>query len=106
MINFTPLGFFPPIIFLLCKVQVKACAVTAGVTKVENFARAAKPSTKDLAKMLASPNSYHTKARDAAGEMLNKTRTMLQEWFKPWNQELAQLMKDKGYLWGYAGDTR
>jgi hypothetical protein len=56
--------------------------------------------------MLASPNSYHTKARDAAGEMLNKTRTMLQEWFKPWNQELAQLMKDKGYLWGYAGDTR
>ena len=52
--------------------------------------------------MLKAPVTYHTQARDTAGPMLNKTRELLQNWFIPWNQELASLLNDKGYHWGYA----
>lgn len=59
----------------------------------------ARPSSQDMKKMLSAPISYHTQRKDVAGPMLNETRAMLREWFKPWNQELAHLMKNKAYLW-------
>ena len=33
--------------------------------------------------------------------MLNKTRSLLREFYKPYNEQLAQLLNDTRYLWGY-----
>ena len=49
--------------------------------------------------MVQAPISYHTRQKDVAGPMLNETRDMLRKWFQPWNEELALLLEDSGYLW-------
>ena len=49
--------------------------------------------------MMQAPISYHTRQKDVAGPMLNETREILRRWYRPWNQELALLLQDKGYLW-------
>ena len=36
------------------------------------------------------------------GDMWNKTRTLLQQWYAPYNQRLAQILNDDKYLWGYS----
>ena len=60
---------------------------------------AASPSTNILEKMVGLSVSYHTKKKDEVGPMLNRTRALLTKWFKPWNEELAHLLKDDRYLW-------
>ena len=49
--------------------------------------------------MVQAPISYHTRQKDVAGPMLNETRDMLRKWFQQWNEELAHVLRDKGYLW-------
>ena len=34
-----------------------------------------------------------------AGELLQKTREILDEFYKPYNKDLAMLLKDDKYLW-------
>ena len=36
------------------------------------------------------------------GDMWNKTRTLLQQLYAPYNQRLAPILNDDKYLWGYS----
>ena len=59
----------------------------------------ARPTISNMQRMVQAPISYHTRQKDVAGPMLNETRDMLRKWFQPWNEELALLLEDSGYLW-------
>ncbi|XP_076468341.1 carbohydrate sulfotransferase 15-like [Babylonia areolata] len=93
------LKVFPKKHFLFLRTEEYSANMKETLLKVFKFLELPKPSPSDLQKMVNAPQSYHTKQRDLAGPMLQETRAVLNAWFKPWNQELARLLKDKGYLW-------
>ncbi|XP_070196897.1 carbohydrate sulfotransferase 15-like isoform X3 [Littorina saxatilis] len=93
------LKVFPKKHFLFLRTEDYSNDMRNSLYKIFDFLEMSRPSSQDMKKMLSAPISYHTQRKDVAGPMLNETRAMLREWFKPWNQELAHLMKNKAYLW-------
>lgn len=49
--------------------------------------------------MVKLHKEMHTREPNTASHMLNKTRTMLEEFYKPYNKQLAELLHDNKYLW-------
>ncbi|XP_045184339.2 carbohydrate sulfotransferase 15-like [Mercenaria mercenaria] len=58
---------------------------------------------KEVMTMMLRNHSYNntTKKKRKYGSMLNETKRVLQEFYRPYNQEMAEAMKDDRYLFDY-----
>jgi N-acetylgalactosamine 4-sulfate 6-O-sulfotransferase len=69
--------------------------------RIFSFLNLDRPNDKDLNRMLAMhpQNQGDRVMKEKTGAMLDKTRKMLGEFYRPYNEQLAKLLDDEGYLW-------
>lgn len=53
--------------------------------------------TRDLYRIASMPHFYNTKGKQSAGEIMEETREMLNAVFKPYNQELVDILHDEKF---------
>ena len=57
------------------------------------------PLPKKIAAVINLADQQNAGSLNNTGEMLPKTRKLLESFYKPHNEKLAKLLKDDGYLW-------
>nr|KAG5688423.1 hypothetical protein BaRGS_001205 [Batillaria attramentaria] len=90
---------FPRKHFLFMRTEDYSNNIKSSLLKVFDFLNIQAPSRSVMQQMLKVPVTYHTHHKDIAGPMLPETRRLLQNYMRPCNAELADLLQDDRFLW-------
>ena len=59
----------------------------------------------EIRKIIKQPKANKRKFKDRkVGKMLNETREILNDFYRPFNEEIAQILNDDQFLWGEDDD--
>ncbi|XP_053548579.1 carbohydrate sulfotransferase 15 [Bombina bombina] len=86
--------------FLIMRLEDHAANVTQSMRMVYSFLSLGPLSDKEEASVIQSPASNSRRPEDCSlGPMFPQTRQILKDFYRPYNQKLAQLLADNSYLW-------
>ncbi|KAK3592270.1 hypothetical protein CHS0354_022695 [Potamilus streckersoni] len=69
------------------------------LVQIFRFLRLEAMPTKDLYQIAQEGHYYITSKKSRSGNILNETRILLNEYFNPYNEELAHILGNENYLW-------
>ncbi|KAM4636158.1 carbohydrate sulfotransferase 15 isoform 1-T2 [Discoglossus pictus] len=86
--------------FLILRLEDHAVNVTQSMRMVSSFLDLGPLSDEQEAAIIKNPASNSRRPQDCSlGPMLDQTRQLLRDFYRPFNQKLAQLLADDSYLW-------
>ena len=91
--------YFPRNNFLFIKSEDYFADVRGNLKNVFSFLDLPAISKEELEEDVRSSPKNVGKRKERVGGMMNSTRVMLKDFFKPHNERLAQLLGDPTFLW-------
>ncbi|CAH2322833.1 carbohydrate sulfotransferase 15 [Pelobates cultripes] len=86
--------------FLVMRLEDHAVNITQSMRLVCNFLRLGPLSNKEESSITHNPASNSRRPEDCnLGPMLPQTRQMLKDFYRPYNQRLAEMLANNAYLW-------
>lgn len=91
---------FPKDQLLILRLEDYSRQLPDVMKKVYNFLNLRQLTAKEEKKIFNAPVSNKRKYKDTLiGKMKNETRTLLNEFYEPYNKQLSELLKDERFLW-------